>query len=470
MNRSFVENSTRFVLIGLCLVVCLPLFLLSFYNHPSVADDYCFADTARRFGFWTAQQMYYDGWTGRFVHNFLVHSSPLTIGWYGGYKVYPVVLLALLGVSAYQASRAVLPGFSPLSWGAVTAGLLIYFLTSLASLPEFMYWYAGMACYSLSCVFFLLLLACLIQHQRRGFRAVSGYTLAESLLLIGTIGSSETSMVMVVSVLAMLALGELVLYQRLSPTSLVLLIVAAIGCYYLISAPGNTIRMGGNPNSRNVTGTLLAASRYELTYLARQFLTTPLIPLTILYLPVARRLLGRQPLPPYLRVPPILALTYWLVTLLALISLHFYGVGIPPVARLLNMINLMLVLGWFYNVTLWVKAGQAFLTSRTVVDPLRRAALGLAILWLGVTVVLSPVVKLVYSDLLHQRPQQYNRAMTERYQQMTAASPADTIRLAPLPMPPASLFLEDIRTNPDHLWNRCWAEYFHRKSVVLTNP
>ncbi len=467
MNRLLTETSIRLFVIGLCLVVAIPLFVLSFYNHPSGADDYCFADTARHFGFWRAQQMYYDGWTGRFVHNFLVHSSPLTIGWYGGYKVYPVVLLLLLGLSFYQLSRAWLPGFSTESRVAVASGLLLYLLTSLASLPEFMYWYAGMACYSLSCVFFLLLLACLIGHQRRGFRAVSGYTLMESLLIIGIIGSSETSMVMVVSVLAMLALGELVLYRRLSATSLILLGVAAIGCYYLISAPGNTIRMGSNPNSRNISGTLLASTRYSVGYLAHQLVTTPLIPLTILYVPIALRLLRQPTLPPYLRLPPWLVLAYWLVTLLALISLHFYGVGIPPIARLVNMINLMLGLGWFYTLTVWLRAGQSQWSSLTIPVSGRLIGWGLALGWLSVTVVTSPVVKLVYSDLLHQRPQQYDRAMTERYRLMAAANPADTVSLAALPLPPASLFLEDIRQNPDHLWNRCWAEYFHRKSVVL---
>lgn len=468
MNRSLVEISTRLLVIGLCLVVCAPLVALSFYNHPAVADDYCFADTARRFGFWTAQQMYYDGWTGRFIHNFLVHASPLTIGWYGGYKVYPIVLLMILVVGFYQLSRSCFPDLRPLGKLAIAAGLLLFFLSSLASLPEFMYWYAGMACYSLSCVFFLLLLAILIQHQRQGFRALSGYTLIEGLLIIGVVGSSETSMVMVVSVMAMLALGELILFRRWSVTSLILLGVTAVACYYLISAPGNAIRMGGNPNSSNVPATLTAATKYGLRYLIEQLLTTPLIPLTLLYTPLANRLLQQKPLPPYLRMPLWLALAYWLTTLLALISLHFYGVGIAPVPRLINMINLMLMLGWFYSVTLGLRAGQAYWNRFTWPVGGRSAVTGLALLWLVYAVATSSVVKLAYGDLFSKRAQQYDFAMNKRYRLMQAAAPGDTVRLEPLPIAPASLFLEDIRPDPQHLWNRCWAEYFNRKSVVLT--
>ena len=34
---------------------------------------------------------------------------------------------------------------------------------------------------------------------------------------------------------------------------------------------------------------------------------------------------------------------------------------------------------------------------------------------------------------------------------------------------PASLFLEDIHTDPKFLWNHCWADYFHKKTIILKN-
>ncbi len=471
------------LLVALACVVVLPLAVLSFYNHPSPADDYCFANTAMQYGFWRAQQFYYDGWSGRFFHNFLVHSSPLTIGWYGGYKVYPLVLLAGLGLAFYAlASQWLTPGrpegvtthpgknkesdLSQLSKLAVAAGLLVGFMATLAGLPEFLYWYAGMACYSLSAVFFLFLLATLLAHQRRGFGIRADYLLLESVLITGMVGSSETSMVMVMSLLAMVAFGEFVQRGRLSGAIVVLLGVGAVACYFLMAAPGNAIRIGSNPNSSNPSLTLLSSVRYAAGYVVHLLGRTPLLPVSLLYLPVAYRLTNGSR-PAYLRVHPLLALLHGAVTVLVLISLHFYGVGIPPVPRLINLINLFVWLSWGYNLTLWVVALRGRVRFERWLPIVRPVAVA-AFVWIVIVVALGPVVPMAYGDWLSGRAAQYDRAMQQRYAQLRQAGP-NSVRLVPLSQYPASLFLEDVKEDSTHLWNRCWADYYHKKTIVLRN-
>ena len=466
-----------FFLVGLAVLLVVPLVALSFYNHPSPADDYCFANTAMRYGFWQAQRFYYDGWSGRFFHNFLVHASPLTIGWYAGYKVYPIVLLALLLLSCYalasqwlvrEPTAEPLTSATPFGTGtklALAAGLFVGFLATLAGLPEFLYWYAGMACYSLSVVFFLFLLALLLAHQRRGFGLRWGFLLPESLLIAAIVGSSETSMVMVMSVLGLIALGEGVQRRRLSAPILVLLAVGFVSVYYLMAAPGNAIRMASNPNSSNLSLTLVSSLRYAVGYLTRQLFLTPLMPLSVLYLPVAWRLTAR-PRPAYLRLPPVLGLLHGAATVLVLISLHFYGVGIPPVPRLVNLINLMFWLSWAYNLTLWTAA----LRDRIPPERWQRYARPVAFVALGWTVAVvafGSVLPVAYGDWISGRAAQYDRVMQQRYAQMTTGGAS--ARLAPLPYYPASLFLEDVKDDPQHLWNRCWADYYHKKTVVLND-
>ncbi|MGF7214904.1 hypothetical protein GGR92_001044 [Spirosoma lacussanchae] len=460
------------VLTSLSLVLTVPLVALSFYNHPSPADDYCFANTAMQYGFWEAQQFYYDGWSGRFFHNFVVHSSPLTIGWYTGYKIYPILLLALLLLSFYALARQWVADNASGGSGrqtaslALAAGLFVGFIASLAGLPEFMYWYAGMACYSMSAVFFLALLATLIAHQRQGFGLSPGYLLAESLLIAGIVGSSETSMVMVMSVLGLITLGELIQRRRLSATVLILLGVGAISCYYLMAAPGNAVRMASNPNSSNIPHTVLSSLRYAVGYLSHQLLKTPLLPLSLLYLPLAWQLTAK-PLPAYLRLHPIWGLLHGGATVLVLISLHFYGVGIPPVTRLVNLINLLFWLSWGYNLTLlMVVLRHRFATSfpKSYAQTLAVAALG----WVLIATGLWSVTPVAYGDWLSGRAAQYDQAMQQRYAQF-AQTDATNGQVAPLPVYPASLFLEDVKNDPKHLWNRCWADYYHKKTVVLTD-
>lgn len=462
----------RFVtllLISLAIVLAIPLVVLAMYNHPSPADDYCFANTSMQYGFWQAQRFYYDGWSGRFFHNFIVHSSPLTIRWYAGYKVYPVILLALLLVSIYILSSQWLFNLGVGAKLTLASGLFLGFIGTLASLPEFMYWYAGMACYSLSVVLFLFLLAILLVHQRRGFGLLPGFLVIEGLLITGIIGSSETSMVMVMSVIGLISLGELVQQRRISATILTLLGVGAVGCYYLLSAPGNAIRMASNPNSSNIQLTLLSSLRFAIGYLIHQLLSTPILPLSILYIPLAYQQITarseRGPLPSYLRLHPALGFLHGAVTVLVLISLHFYGVGIPPVSRLINLINLVFWLSWLYNLTLLIVSFRDRLPESSWQRFARPVAV-LALVWTVISLSTGTVLPVVYGDLVSGRAKEYDLAMKQRYEQLTASGDSAAL-LTPLPTYPISLFLEDVKNDPQHLWNRCWADYYHKKTIVL---
>jgi hypothetical protein len=459
-------RSVTTVLLLIALAISLPLIVLSFYNHPSPTDDYCFANTSMRYGFWESQQIYYDGWSGRFFHNFLVHGSPLTFGWYDGYKIYPVVLLGLLALSFYTfASQWLYRSFTFSTKLALACGLFIGFVATLVSLSEYLYWYAGMACYSLSSVFLLFLLAVLIAHERRGFGWKSGYLLLESLLIICIIGSSETSMVMIMSVLGMIALGDLVLRRRLSIPTLILLAVGVFSCYYLISAPGNAVRMGSNPNSRDIPLTLLSSLKFAVGYVARQIFLTPLLPLSLLYFPIASQLTANRPLPAYLRIHPLLALLHGLLTVLALISLHFYAVGIAPAYRLVNLINLVFWLSWGYNLTIWAAILQDRLQPVTW-QRFSRLIVVVSLGWIVLATGFGPVLPMAYGDWLSGRAARYDQAMQERYNQMTQSTD-DTALVTPLPVYPASMFMEDVKEDPKHLWNRCWADYYHKKTIVL---
>ena len=447
-------------------VILVPLVALATFNHPSPTDDYCFTNTVLNYGFWQAQQFYYDGWTGRYFHNFIVHTNPLVIGWYGGYKIYPIVFLALILLGFYAlANQWLHRSFGVMGKLALTSGLFVGFMVTLPGLPEYLYWYTGWASYGLSSVLFLLLLATLMAHQRRGFGVQPGYLLIESLLVTAIIGSSEMTMVLVLSVLGLILLGELIQRRRVSVTTVVLLVVSAVSCYYLFKAPGNAIRMGGNPHSSDLKLTITSSLRFAAVYFVQQALRTPWLPLSVLYLPMAWQLVNRR-VPPYLRLHPLLGLAYGVATVLALISLHFYGVGIPPIPRLINIVNLTFWLCWLYVLTL----GLAFFRDRIhperLLPHLRPEAI-LLLVWAAVAAAFGPVLPLAYGDWLSGRAAAYDRAMQNRYALLARPNSPVTL-LDPLPNYPASLFLEDIHTDPNHLWNRCWADYFDKKTVILS--
>ncbi|WP_420147343.1 hypothetical protein, partial [Spirosoma sp.] len=424
------------LLVTFAIVVLVPLIALATYNHPSPTDDYCFANTVLHYGFWQAQQFYYDGWTGRYFHNFIVHTNPIIIGWYDGYKIYPVILLGLVVGSCYALASQWLYRYVDryVKWG-VAMGLFIGFITTLQGIPEYLYWYTGLASYGLSSTLFLFLLAVLIAHQRRGFGLQWSYLLIESLLVTAIIGSSEMTMVLVMSVLGFIAFIELIQRRKLSVAILILLGVGVVSCYYLMKAPGNAIRLGGNPNGSNIPFTLIASLRYAAEYVPKQLLLTPWLPLSLLYLPVGCKLVeDRQragDLPPYLRVHPLLGMLYSAATVLALISLHFYGVGIPPIPRLINLVNLAFWLGILYNVTLLIVA------FRHRIQPVRfqpylRPAMLVAVVWAIGLASVGTLLPVVYGDWLSGRAATYDRAMLDRYKQLANSNNPESL-LTPLP-------------------------------------
>ncbi|WP_266363435.1 DUF6056 family protein [Tellurirhabdus rosea] len=467
MQSTFPRLLTAGLLLGCLLVAALPLVMLAFYNHPSPADDYCFADTAIKFGYWQAQKFYYEGWSGRYFQNMIVHANPLVWNWREGYHIQPLLVLLLLWVSFFYLIRQLTRSFTTTAVQAVLAsGAMGLFLTNLVTVAEFFYWNSGMATYGLSCALILLLIGTFVAHDRRRFD-FSGYLVAEFLLVAAIIGSSETSMLMVLSLLGMLGLCFLIYRRRIPASYLILLGLSAACCYFMIKAPGNAVRLAGNSQSQNVVFSFIETVKYSLRYFPNLVLRTPILPLSLLFLPVAYRLTeSRSPLRGAFAVHPLLALLHAGATVFVLTFLHFWAVGIPPVTRLMNVVNMVFLLGWFYNLTILVRVFRqrvgelSFLTSPSL--PLVLAAGLLTVL----TLYLNPMLRMTYGDLRYGYAKQYDLAMKQRYALM-ATGAADTVALAPLPVVPASLVTEDIRDNPEHLWNRCWASYYHKKGVRL---
>ena len=469
MNQLITPNKFLFfLLIGCLLLVATPLVLLSFYNHPSVVDDYCFAYTVMRFGVWESQKMYYDGWTGRYFHNFIVHTSPLIWRWFGAYTVFPILLLTMLWTGFFalirQLGRVVLTTTEQI---AIASGACFLYISQLRSIAEFFYWYTGLAGYSLACVFLLFLIGILIAHHRQRTGWKSPLLVLEAVLILVIIGSSETWMVIMLSFLGFWALVSLI-YKRTLPVLLIVLLVWAGLCSYaLVQAPGNAIRMGGNGLSQNVFYSAAEAIKFGMTYFRDLVFQSSILILSLLFLPIAYRLTDpRSPARPYFTLYWWLALGFYLGLLFILTFLHFWAVGVPPVARLLNVVNLIWVVGWFYTLTVFVRVFRHPISEWSFVTGYRWPTVLIVTVLLGFQGYRNANFRLTYDDLRSGRAQKYHRAMEERYQLMASAK-GDTVALPPLPALPVSLVLNDLSYKSGDMFNDCWAGYFYRKGVKL---
>ncbi|MBC8154436.1 MAG: hypothetical protein H7Z72_16150, partial [Bacteroidetes bacterium] len=278
MNRSLTEKITDYVAIGLFLVVCVPLLVLSIHNHPSAADDYCFAYYANHFGFWQTQKLYYDGWTGRYFSNFVVHGNPLMWGWYNGFRVVPALMTIGWIAGAYALVSELLRGQTTRTKLVVTAMLFFLFILALQSTVEAFFWMAAVASYTIPTALTFYALAVMLRWYRLPAGTIKTLTAVwAGVLLFAIVGSSETNMVLLVLLLGAVLAYRLLFQRKIDWFLLGLVVVAVASAYLVIRAPGNAMRMGGNKMGGNFGFSFLSAFGFLANLVLTWLTTTPVL-------------------------------------------------------------------------------------------------------------------------------------------------------------------------------------------------
>ncbi len=483
MKHPLFDRLAAVTAIVLFLLAYVPLLLLSVYNHPSAADDYCFADTAVRYGFWQAQHYYYNGWTGRYFSNMLVHGNPLVWDWYDGFRLIPALTVTGLLAATYSFINELLRDQSVRTRLVTTAIAFYAIILALQSTVEAFFWTAAVASYTVPTALTLYLFAVLLRWYQLPAGLLKTLTSVwAGVLVFAIVGSGETNLVLLV--LIFLAIGAYRLFFRRTFDGLIayLLVVALASSALVFLAPGNAIRLGSNEIAGNLVVTLFATIRFMATALLTWLWQTPVIPLSLLWLPIAVRL--NQPgssVRALFQLPALLLSVLYIGLLFVLMFPSVYGLGVAP-GRVMNLVYIVFLLGWFYVLTVWIawlmrrggslgnwiNAGSGLDGSGLDKPRMAGWATALASVWLVGTAWLSPTFHQLYGDLLSGRAATYDREMTERHHQLM--QPADTLRLAPISVYPVSLNIDDIHTDRNHWWNRCQAGFYGHKVVVLDEP
>ncbi len=483
MTHPLLARLSLLAAYALAALAFVPLLWLSYYSHPSAADDFCFADTAQRYGFWQAQQYYYDGWTGRYFSNFLVHGSPLVWGWYGGFKLVPLAAAGGWVAGAYlflaQALRGLLPAAHRRHTAFLLTGFLFFlYMLALPSPVEAFFWLASVAVYTVPTALLFYWGAVVMRWNGQPTGVLFAATgLWASVLVFLVVGCGETHMLLIISVLLAIIFYELVFRRVLAGRLVWLLAVAVVSGWLVFRAPGNAIRMNGGAGGGNVVRGLGMSVRWLAGNLPAWFLQTPLLPLSLIWLTVGatylRACLNRGgALPALFRVPLWYGSVVVAGLLLATVLPSFYATQFVTL-RAVNITYAVFLVGWFYLLTTQLPR------MLPVLPPTGPLLPGWLLAFTGVCVAASlwagQPLKQLYRDLLRGDAAQYDREMTLRHQQLRRVGPVgnpstatpDTIRLPPLTVLPPSLFLEDLRPNPAHWWNRCQAGYYGHAAIII---
>jgi hypothetical protein len=349
--------------------------------------------------------------------------------------------------------------------------LFFAYMVALPNTVEGFFWTSSVVAYTIPVALTLYWLAIVLRWYRLPagtYRNLNA--LWAGVLVFFIVGSGETILILLIGMILAMA-GYRLLFQRTFDGFLVsLLIVAIVSAGLVFGAPGNAIRLGSNQIQGNIVVSLGQTMGILVKAVLIWLVQTPVLPLSLLSLPLLVRLNHPDSSVRSIFQLPALLLTFiWAGVLLVLTFPSVYGLGTAP-GRVMNLTYLMFLFGWFFVLTVWV--GYLMRRPSSVARWLEAGALlptvaqGVAGLWLIGCVVGSPTLRQQYGDLLSGDAATYDREMTQRHEQLQQS--ADIVQLAPISVYPTTLVVEDIKTDSQHWWNRCQAGYYHHKTILLT--
>jgi hypothetical protein len=456
------------VLVG---VFVAPLVVLSWYNVPSAADDFCFALNTLKFGFWQGQQYYYDGWSGRYFSTFLVHANPLVWEWLTWYKIFPIVALSLLAHSLFQLLKAL--NHNTQQSFVMVCGFLFLYLFALPSIAESFFWYPSVVGYPLPLALINYWLLAWIQYPTKPNRLKPLYLCWICFLIFAIVGSNETPMlisfILFSAILGFNMMGQSLRTQlkrgglqwKLQKEIVISIFIFIVSLYLELSAPGNAERMKYNSQSQQVVASAISSIHDTIIWGIKWSLNTPLLVVTLLFIGQLNKLQWNEPI---FKLHPFWGLLLWSIIVSISIFPAYYGIGIPPTPRTLNLTYWFFLLGWFFNCILIVKWFQnRGITSQPLLKYVHWAAL----LIIVISIKWSTTIRPLYYDLIRGNAVQYHHDMITRLELIKQHKNTDIILVDSLSKYPQTLFTEDITTNPTHLWNTCQSEYWGVKSIKL---
>jgi len=346
---------------------------------------------------------------------------------------------------------------------AVAATWLCLYVASIPSVYDAFFWQTSAFNYPITFIYWAYFVVCLNRFSEyTSLKKRAFYAFCACSLIFFIVGSNEAMMLFIIGFLTIIGCYKSFSSKKMDFFILFLWLEALLCAYFVMSAPGNTVRMEGNSFLNN--GISVAALKTVKSLVRESFrwiFFTPLLPFTVLFFALLNQSENISQNGLIRTNRAVVFLSFVVLVGILFFAIH-YGIreGIP--GRVMNLIVTFFLAGWFFNCLIW-SAQTTLFKKITFSKPL----ILLTSAWILQMMLLSPTVRLIYSDLLSGKAYRYSKEMKQRFAEIEQST-ADSVYLAPLKDKPLSLHCEDIRTDEKHLWNRCYAKYFHKKKIVLT--
>jgi len=427
------------------------LISLSFYNQPSITDDFCFGLMGRDSGIFLGAYQYYTGWSNRYFSDLLLHLNPLVFSTSFEHFKWVTILLIVLGfLNGYYFFKNVLQFThnNPNLWILSLVGQAVCWYT-IPGLFQLFFWFTGHY-YYLSFHLALLFVNVYFYCSRPILRV----TLL-SCIIFCLIGSSEISMIMFSGIFWPYQLYTAWKQKKIKLETIILFIVWGISIGLVLLSPGNKIRAPKNIDY--LRG--LEESRLNFGILLKFYIKSPLIWIFNLLLffsiekPQKRFLFS-------VREFGLFFFVFILSYFLAFIPIAF-GLGekfIPE--RIQSLILMYLILGFGYAVV-WFKFWlvQINLQNR-IISQIALLVAFIALLFFNQN------SKQFYDEWRFNKAKKYANENAQRFE-MILKSKNQQVVIPPIQNKNTMFFMEELSTDPKHLWCKCIANYYGKTEVQL---
>jgi hypothetical protein len=443
----------------------LPFVILSFFCHPQ-ADDFDAATTALRLGYFQSIAFTYVNWNSRWFSSAIMQASPLAFGSIAAYKAVPIILLALFVRALFAFVKAVMPEIKRLHevWLCVLA-LLVVYISNMASVAQGFYWMPGAISYQLANIMMLFLWAHLIKILDAPAQKPSKWILALcALLLFAIIGSNQTSMVLILFMLAATLVWRFLQCRSLDRLFAGLLALAGIATALVVLAPGNSARMEHISHAINPIATIKESVMTIVRLAIDQFTSPLMLAFTLCAIPFfAAKAQNSRALRPVLN--PFVLFGLWICSMLATVIpiIHLFPGWIPE--RLLNITCLLFDIGWFLILNETVRGLALKRTFRFA--PLPGFAIAILIVLAFFSLAGKNNLKKAWVNLLSGEACQYDWELRQRYKKITGSAQGTCV-VEPLSVFPSMLYFNDINADANSWPNKPYAEYFGKQAIMLS--
>ena len=263
-------NKSESIIVILCIFVLVTYAVTGLYCFPS-GDDFDYACLGRNNNFIETVLNERTRWNGRYISNFLVIGSPLNIGGISLYQLIPTILILFIWFGSFLFFKLTINIKSLLI--SLVSTVIIFSI--MPDITEGIYWYTGAISYIPGGTLFLITLGLLYKYWFE-----QNKLLILPIVVIQIIASGFNE---IIPILATTTFIFIWLYN-LKRWDIALLSLFQFGLfYYVVSAPGNSVRDSFFTEQHQVWFSFQKAWQYTVRFIG-EWMLNPAIYLWIITL------------------------------------------------------------------------------------------------------------------------------------------------------------------------------------------